>query len=90
MKSSYHFSAPLEPKALAAMDFAEAFPPGSVVGNCPPQNGEDEQRSRRKKELLFHFKVHKQCVFGEQKTNCLIQSIFSEESGGGGSCFEAT
>lgn len=94
VESHYHFSAPLERKALAAMDFAETFPAGWVVRNCPHQNGEDEQRSlggkKKKKELLSHFKVHKQCVFGEQKANCLRQSILSEESGGGDSCLEAT
>lgn len=76
VESSYHFSAPLERKALAATDFAETFSAGWVVRNCPHQNGEDEQRSLgKKKELLSHFKVHKQCVFGEQKANCLRASF---------------
>lgn len=42
--------------------------------------GKTSKEASGKKELLFNLKVYKQCVFGEQKTNCLIGSILSEVS----------
>lgn len=44
--------------------------------------GKTSKEASGKKELLFNLKGYKQCVFGEQKTNCLIGSILSEVSDG--------